>query len=148
VTSTGIQLVLRLPVWARVWALVFPVFFACMFLFAFRPQDGPVWLGALAAFVLSPLLSWRLFRLAVVGTAEGTLVVRNHWRDRTLRREDIAEVTVGRGVSANSRSVRLRLQDGSTVRLDATENQFGRQRIERQADEVRAWVTGQPQPFL
>ena len=143
-TTADVQLELRPPRWARAWAVVFPALFAGFFLFVVRPQ-GNVWLGAFVVFVFAPALSWRLFRLAALGTADGRLVVRNHWRDRVVPRDDIAEVGVERHARAANRSVTLRLRDGGAVRLDVTETPFAgpfRGRLERQAAEVREWVKG------
>jgi hypothetical protein len=85
------------------------------------------------------------FRLAAIGTADGRLILRNHWRDRTLDRGDIAEVSVERRFGSSNRSVAVLVRDGSTVRLDVTETPFAgpfRGRLERQAAEVREWVEG------
>jgi hypothetical protein len=49
---------------------------------------------------------------------------------------------VGRGVSSSNRTVRVRLVDGTAVRLDITETPFGRRRLEEQASQIRAWATG------
>ena len=153
-TSTDARLRLRPPLWAQLWVAVFPPFFLCFFLFAVRPSDGPTWVGALVAAVLAPLLAWRLFRLAAIGTADGRLVVRNVWRDRTLQRDEIESVTVDRayrGRGSTNQSVYVVLRDGTRVRLDVTEVPFRTLfggRLERDAEAVREWVAGRPQPFL
>ena len=152
-TSTDVQLSLRPPVWAQVWVAVFPVLLVVVGVFFVRPA-GDTWamVRGAAVFVFGLLLCWRLFRLGAIGTADGRLVVRNHWRDRTLHRNDIAEVTAGQELGrGTNRSVRLLLHDGSAVALDVTATSFRRlhsDRLERQADQVRAWVFGRPQPFL
>ncbi|UOY00641.1 hypothetical protein [Blastococcus sp. PRF04-17] len=146
-TSADVQVHLRPPAWARGWVAVFPILFAGMFLFVIRP-DGSQWLFAVVVFVFSPVLAWRLFRLAAIGTGDGRLVVRNHWRDRTLHRDEVAEVGVTKVTAAGNRSVGLRLRDGSMVRLDVTETPFGGRRLQRQEAAVRDWVAGRPQPFL
>jgi hypothetical protein len=150
VTSSTAGLVLRPPLWARVWAAGFPFLFLGVLLLGVRPE-GPARPIALGMVVLVCLLAWRLFRVAAVGTADGTLLVRNHLRDHTLDRSDIREVSVARlrGGTGNL-TVQLALQDGSTVGLAVTEVPFraffGR-RLERDADGVRAWVSGHPQPY-
>jgi hypothetical protein len=149
VTSTDIPLVLRPPVWARAWTVVFPFFAASVLVFVIRPNEAPVWIGGAVAVALSAVLAWRQSRLAVIGTADGRLVIRGHWRDRTVHRDDIAEVLVGRITGGPNRAVQLRLRDGSAVRLDVTEVPFlGGGRLARQADEVRTWLSGRPQPFV
>jgi hypothetical protein len=151
VTTADVQLRLRPPLWAQVWVAVFPAVFVCFALFVVRPNEGPTWIGVLVALVFAPLLAWRLYRLAAIGSSDGRLVVRNHWRDRTIHRDDIAGVSVERRAGATNRSVALRLHDGSTLRLDVTETPFAgpfRRRLDRQADEVQEWVSGRPQPFL
>jgi len=150
VTATDAVLRLRTPTWARVWLVVFPIGLACLFLFVIRPQ-GNLWLGAFVVFVLGPALAWRLFRLAAIGTSDGRLVVRNHWRDRTLHRADVVEVGVERRAGSSNHAVALRLADGSTLRLEVTETPFAgpfRSRLDRDARAVRDWVSGRPQPFL
>jgi hypothetical protein len=151
VTIADAQLSLRTPVWARVWTAVFPVILVFLFLFVIPRENGPAWLGGLVALVLAPVLSWRLFRLAAVGRSDGLMSIRNHWRDRTVRRDDIAEVRVHQSAGSSNRSVALALRDGSIIRLDVTEVPFGgpfKARLDRQAAEVRAWVEGRPRPFL
>ncbi|MDT0274491.1 hypothetical protein [Blastococcus goldschmidtiae] len=150
-TSAEQQLVLRPPGWARGWVVVFPVLFAGFLFFILRPDEPPVW--ALASVMLAGtcVLAWRLHRLAAIGGTDGALVVRNHWRDLSLDRADISAVEIGRvrGGTGNL-AVQLTVQGSSTVRLDVTEVPFrpvfGR-RLERQADQVRAWVSGRPQPY-
>jgi len=149
VTEPVADLALRPPTWLRAFVAVFPIAFAAFFLVAVRP-DGPVWIGAVAVFVFAPLLAWRQFRLAAIGTADGRLVVRNQWRDRTLDRAAVAEVGVDRRAGSTNRSVTLRLRDGSALRLDVTETPFAgpfRGRLDRQAAAVQAWVDGTPQPY-
>ena len=148
-TSADVLLELGQPRWARVWFVVFPVLFAFVGLsgtLPLRGDPGPALRLSLCLFAAA--LSWRLFRLAAIGTPDGRLVVRNHWRDRTLHRDDVADVVVGRVLGGSNRSVQLRLRDGSTVRLDVTEVPFSSRRLERQAAQVREWVEGRPQPFV
>ena len=111
-----------------------------------RGDPGP--LPILTFCTFAAVIGWRLLRLAAIGPSDGRLTVRNHWRDRTVVRDDVTEVLVGRGASSGNRTVLLRLRDGSTVRLDVTETPFGTRRLEQQADQVRAWVSGKPQPYL
>jgi hypothetical protein len=153
VTTTDVQLRLRPPLWARAWVVVFPFVFAWFLLFVVRPDEGPVWVGALLAFVLSPLLAWRMFRLAAIGTADGRLVVRNLWRTTTVRREDIAEVAAARAARGSSSgwAVHVGLRTGAVVRLDVTQVPLRgplRRRLAGHVAEVREWVSGRPQPFL
>jgi hypothetical protein len=79
-------------------------------------------------------------------------VVRNYWQDRTLRREDIADVTVGQAVGrgGTNRSVRVLLHDGASVPLEVTATSFRPNvptRLQHQAAAVRARVS-EPQPLL
>ena len=148
VTSTEQQLTLRPPLWAQVWVVVFFTVFAAINLSGVIPLRGdPNWGARIFLCLFGVVLGWRLFRLAAIGTSDGRLVVRNHWRDRTLHRDDVADVVVGRVLGGSNRSVQLRLRDGSTVRLDVTEVPFSSRRLERQAARVREWVEGRPQPF-
>ncbi len=133
-----------------VWVAVLSVFFVSTIVSGVVPLRGdPGRAASLLICVFAAALGWRLFRLAALGTADGRLVLRNHWRDRTLHRDDVTGVTVERVGRGGNRSVHLRLRDGSTVGLDVTEVPFlGRGRLERQADEVRAWLSERPGPFL
>jgi hypothetical protein len=127
--------------------VAFPLIVATFGLSGVVPLRGdPGRLPVLAFCAFAAVLGWRLFRLAAIGTSDGRLTIRNHWRDRTVVRDDVTEVHVGRGGSSWNRAVLLRLRDGSTVRLDVTETQFGTRRLEEQAHHVRAWVSGAPQP--
>ena len=137
---------LRPPLWARVWVVAFPLVASVVLLFDLVPLHGDpgrpmrIFLCTFAAG-----LGWRLFRLAAIGTPDGRLVVRNHWRDRTLHRDDVVEAAVERRGGGPNRSVRLTLRDGSEVRLDVTEHVLGRP-VERSAAAVRGWLSGQPAP--
>ncbi len=149
-TSSGRELLLRTPIWGRVWVTVFPALLAGFLVLVVRPDEAAVWAGGAVAVVLAALLAWRLARLAVIGSADGGLVVRNHWHDRTLHRDDVAEVDVARRAGGSNHSVRLLLRDGSTVRLEVTETPFAgpfRGRLARQADNVRSWATQTPRPY-
>ena len=149
-TAIDAQLELRPPVWARAWAVVFPVLFAGFLLVVLRPE-GPVRLIAPGMAIACALLGWRLFRTSAVGTAAGVLLVRNHWRDRTVTRAEVADVEVARDRGSSARCVTLRLRDGSSLRLEVTETPFAgpfRARLERQAGQVRDWVAGAPRPYL
>ncbi len=76
-------------------------------------------------------------------------MVRNRWHDRAVQRDDIAEVSVcGVHRGGFGKFVELTLRDGPTLRLDVTEAPLSPRRLERQAAEVRQWVSGRPQPFL
>ena len=127
----------------------FPIVAWTVLLSGVVPLRGdPGWAIRIVMSLLVAALCWRLFRLAAIGTTEGRLVVRNHWRDRTLHRQDVAEVSVA-SVHRGSfgKAVALTLRDGSSVRLDVTEAPFGTRRLERQASQVREWVEGRPQQF-
>jgi hypothetical protein len=130
--------------------VVFPTVLAVVLLFDLLALRGdPGWPVRIVICVFGAGLSWRLFRLAAIGTSDGRLVVRNHWSDRTVQRDDIAAVSVSdlRG-SSFRKSVGLTLRDGSALRLEVTEVLFSTRRLERQAAEVREWVSGRPRPFL
>jgi hypothetical protein len=133
-----------------VWVVVFPVAMTVIALTGVVPLGGdPGWGIRLLLSAFAVLLGWRLFRLAAIGTTDGRLLVRNHWHDQAVRREDITEASVVyvRGGSLG-KVVELALRDGSTLRLGVTEVPFGTHRVERQAAEVREWLSGRPQPFL
>ena len=148
-TTANAALVIRPPWWTRAWVVAFPLIVATLGLSGVVPLRGdPGRLPILAFCAFAAVLGWRLFRLAAIGTSDGRLTIRNHWRDRTVVRDDVTEVHVGRGAASSwNRAVLLRLRDGSTMRLDVTEMPFGTRRLEQQADQVRAWVSGTPQPY-
>lgn len=142
--------------WARVWVTVFPVVLAVVLVLAVEPgADGWAVVRDIGVAVFAALLGWRLFQQAVIGTGDGRLVVRNMWRSLALRREDVHEVTVdpanGRRIRGGGWAVWLHLRSGSPVRLDVTHVPFGGPfsgRLEREAEQVRAWLAVGPQPFL
>ena len=94
----------------------------------------------------------RLLFLSVIGTADGRLTVRNSWSTRTFDRSQVDGVEVDR---ANGRfgqgwTLWLRLSDGGRHRIDVTQVPFRSlfaRRIERDAEAVRAWASGTPQPY-
>jgi hypothetical protein len=148
VDTADAGLTIRPPGWTRAWVVAFPLVVAALGLSGVVPLRGdPGRLPVLAFCAFAAVLGRRLFRLAALGTSDGRLTVRNHWRDRTVVRDVITEVHVGRGISSWNRAVLLRPRDDSTVRLDVTETQFGTRRLEQQAHQVRAWVSGTPQPY-
>ncbi len=148
-TTADVRLELRQPLWARAWFVVLPIVAWTVLLSGVVPLRGdPGWATRIFMCVLVAALFWRLFRLAAIGTSDGRLVVRNHWRDRTLHRDDVAEISVAdMHRSSFRKSVQLTLLDGSTLRLDVSEVPFGTRRLERQAAAVREWVSGRQQPF-
>ena len=139
---------LRPPLWARIWVVLFPLVLAVLLLFDLVQWRGdPGWPTRIAISAFGAALGWRLFRLAALGTPDGRLVVRNHWRDRTPARDEIVEVAVAGIPGRPNRSVRLQLRNGSSVLLDVTEApSFLRGGLDRQAAAVREWVDGRPAP--
>jgi hypothetical protein len=83
--------------------------------------------------------------------ADGRLVVRNRFSTRTLQRTDVDRVLVGGQASLdNPRRVELLLTDGEVLPLVGTEAPplpGVRARLERDAEQLRAWVTGTPTPY-
>ena len=147
-TSTDAQLRLRPPLWARTWVVVFPVLMGVVLLSGLLPLRGnPGWPLRIALLAFGAALSWRLFRLAAIGTSDGRLVVRNHWGDRTVERGDITSVEIASTHTGPSNvAVRLGLRDGTALPLHVTEvpfrgGPFGR-KLEREAAAVQAWVDG------
>jgi hypothetical protein len=134
VTTSDGQLELRPSRSARAWEVAFPFVLAGFFFLILRPDGTGQWTLVAAVLALACVQGWRRFRLAAIGTADGRLLVRSLYRDRSLDRRDIAEV----GVASRflSRAVRLRLQDGSFVWLDVTHSG----RLEESAELVDAWV--------
>ena len=145
-TTSDAPLELRPPRWARVWVVAFPLVTSIVVLLDLVPLQGdPGWPMRIFWCTFAAALGWRLFRLAAIGTPDGRLVVRNHWQDRTLHRDDVGEVEVARRGAGPNRSVRLELRDGSAVRLDVTEHFLGRP-VDRAAAAVRHWLREPPAP--
>ena len=98
--------------------------------------------------VFAALVSWQQLRLAVIGTDDGRLVVRNRWSTRRLDREEISGAGIT-DMSGFASAVSLQLRDGSGLALDATEGIRSRRgRMERDAAALRAWLQQRPQPYL
>jgi len=119
--------------------------------------------GVLASFVLAtggPLPVRAVFVAFIVGItgyngatvlsrvrayADGSLEVRNRFPTRRLQRSDIDRVMVGRqGGLGSLRRVELLLSQGMTVHLVATQAPPfpGKQRLDRQAAQLRRWLDG------
>jgi hypothetical protein len=151
VTIADVQLSIRPPLWARVGIAVFlPVW--CYFFFLSDHEGAAGLVGYVVALVAIAFVA-RMAFLSVVGTADGRLTVRNRWSTRTFERHEIDDVEIDRaeGRSGQGWAAFLCLQDGSRHRLDVTEvpfrRMFGRS-LESDAESVRAWVAGRPQPFV
>ena len=150
-TSTGRQLAFRPAGWVRALGAVFVV----AWLHAFLSDPPPGYYLAPGA-ILTVLVVAFLARVAVCGviaTADGRLTVRNVWSTRTFRREEVDVVGIDRADgwlgSGRGWALFLVLDNGSRHRLDVTEvpslgPRLGR--LERQADEIRAWRDGRPPP--
>ncbi|MGY2083662.1 PH domain-containing protein [Blastococcus sp. SYSU DS0539] len=82
---------------------------------------------------------------------DGSIEVRNRLRTRRLQRSDIGRVMLGRqGGPGSLRRLELLLRDGPTLHLVATEAPplpGQRRRLEEQAAELRAWLSGAAQPY-
>jgi hypothetical protein len=152
VTTTNEQLALRSPGWVRALGAVFPVVWVYPFFSQAESREDFLLPGAVIAVIVVAFVLRTVF-CSVVGTADGRLTVRNRWSTRTFLREEVDGVGIDRADDRHGRgwAVFLVLADGSRHRLDVTEAPFlgpflGR--LERQADEVRAWVDGRPQSLL
>jgi hypothetical protein len=147
VTATDDQLALRPPAWSRVALAVFVPVWAWFFFIGARYP----WFGYAIALVALVFIT-RLGFLSVLGTATGRLTVRNHWSTRTFDRAEIDDVEIDRAERGfgGGWALWLRLSDGTRRRLDVTlvpsRNLAGR-RLDRDADAVRAWLAGRPQPY-
>ncbi|SDF45374.1 hypothetical protein [Klenkia brasiliensis] len=77
---------------------------------------------------------------------QGRLVVRNWFRTTVLQRSDVDRVMTDRaGGPGSLRRIQLLLPDGSGLPLVATEAipfPGSRQRLEEQAEQLRAWAAG------
>jgi hypothetical protein len=149
VTTTGPQLALRTPVWIRALGTAFVL--AWLYpLASDPPRAGFLLLAAILAVVLTVFVV-RMSICHVVATVDGRLRVRNVWSTRTFGQDEIDGVVIDRA-DARLRegwAVILVLADGSRHPLDVTAAPFLGQsvrRLERQAEEVRAWLDGRPQP--
>jgi hypothetical protein len=150
VTTANEQFALRSPGWVRTFGAAFAL--AWVYPAFVHPPSGDDFLvpGAIIAVLVVAFVA-RTSVSSVVGTADGWLTVRNIWSTRTFRREEIDGVGIDRadGGLGHGRgwALFLVLADGSRHRLDVTESPFldpFRRRLERQADEVRAWIDGLP----
>jgi hypothetical protein len=150
VTTMDGPLALRTPVWVRALGTAFVLGWLYP-LVSDPPQAGFLLLAVILAVVLTVFVV-RASVCQVVATVDGRLTVRNIWSSRTFRRDEIAAVTVDRADEwfREGWAVVLVLDDGSRYRLDVTAVPFlgpALGRLEGQADAVRAWVDGRPQPF-
>jgi hypothetical protein len=150
VTTTDEPLALRPPSWARVLGPLFLVVWLSVFFF--QERDGFPVLGVVIALLAAAVVG-RLFFTSVIGTGDGRLTVRNLWSTRTFLRHEVdgAEVDRTGGRAGRGWAVWLVLADGTRHRLDVTEAPFlgpFAATLERQADEVRAWLDGRSPAHL
>ncbi|MGY1593082.1 hypothetical protein ACI79D_13970 [Geodermatophilus sp. SYSU D00708] len=144
------ELHIHLPLWARVWIVVFlPVWLWIIF----HQPDGPGLAGWLIA-AFGVALGTRMFMMGAVGTADGRLTVRNQFTTRTFRRDELTDAVVDRadGRFGTGWTVWLVLRDGSRQRVQLTEVPFRsgfNGALERNAERLQAWIhaPGRPQPF-
>lgn len=154
VTTTDVVIELRPPRVAQVLFAASLVVAAAMVVLFVRDIAGegpltvlfPVVLIGIVAFNAATALSWAR------GDAAGCLTVRNRFTTRRLHRSDVDRVITGRQAGFGSpRRLELLLVDGDTLQLVATEVPplpGLRARLERQAEELRAWVADRPAPYL
>ncbi|GAA0315342.1 hypothetical protein GCM10009528_36390 [Kineococcus aurantiacus] len=141
----------RAPRWSRAYSALFAV----------------VWLGLLGSFaldglrerdagalVLVPMAAFGIFlfsRVFVVRarTRGDELVVRNSWRRRVVRRQDVEDVRTGKpqsGPSTLGESVLVLVRDGSIVTLEATWRlgwtAAGRRELADGRERLLAWARG------
>jgi hypothetical protein len=110
------------------------------------------WLGllALAAFFgFWFTFTARQYRLAVVTTPDGRLVVRNMWRTRTFAPPEVEDVRLpapGLAGLSLAGAVQLLLSDGTALPLEATQawpGERARHRASGYQQQIRAWA-GRP----
>ena len=105
----------------------------------------PVFLAVIVAVNAATVLS------RARGYADGTLEVRNRFRTRRLQRTDVDRVLVGAPAQFGApRRIDLLLTDGEVLPLVGTESPpfpGVRARLERDAEQLRAWVSGTPTPY-
>ena len=149
-TTTDGHLALRTPAWVRTLGAVLVL--GWMYpLVHDPPPPGFVLVGGILAVLLTVFVV-RASVCQAVATADDRVSVRNVWSTRTFSRDEIDGVVIDRadGSFREGWAVCLVLRDGSRCRLDVTAVPFlgpARDRLERQADAVRAWVAGGPQPY-
>ncbi|RBY92196.1 hypothetical protein DQ244_07830 [Blastococcus sp. TBT05-19] len=139
-TSTDAAFTLRMPTWARVWLVVFPLLVVAALLSPLPLRGDPgvpvrvLFAGAVIA------LSARMWVMGAVGRADGRLVVRNQLTTRTYAREEVAGAGIGR--ERGGRVVVLELADGSTRSLDVTLRplRLFDQGLQRELALVRRWL--------
>jgi len=105
-------------------------------------QPGPI-VASLVFTLLWLIIGWRSSSAAVIGLADGRLIVRNQFRTRTFERHQIEDVRPSSGgpFSQTQGALQLLLTDGSVLMLQATVSPpfFGR-RSQRQLEELRSWL--------
>jgi hypothetical protein len=153
VSAANEQFALRSPSWVRTFGAAFAVAWVYPAFFPAAVRDAFLLPGAIIAVLVVAVVA-RMSASSVVGTGDGRLTVRNVWSTRTFQRVEIHGVGIdrvdGRLGRARGWALFLALEDGTLHRLDVTETPFlgpCRGRLERQADELRAWIDGRPQPF-
>jgi hypothetical protein len=148
VTSPDVVLELRPPVLTQVsYAASLVVAGVMIVVFVREIADDsafsfvfPVFLAGILAVNTATVLS------RARAHADGSLVVRNRFSTRRLHRSDVDRVILGRqGGLGSPRRLELLLTDGAALQLVATETPplpGLRRRLEGQAEQLRAWVSG------
>jgi hypothetical protein len=152
VTSPDVVVELRPPLLSLVVYAASLVVMAVMVVIYVREFSGGAF-NAIFGIFLAGILC---FNTATVFSrarahADGSLVVRNRFATRRLRRSDVDRVIVGRqGGFGSARRLELLLADGATLQLVATEVPplpGLRQRLDDQAEQLRAWASDTPAPY-
>lgn len=137
----GRRVDIRPPRSARIWAIGFSVFWCGLLITFTIPLRGGVVevILPIAMLVFGVSLAYRLVTLSAV-TAGGAFVLRNNFRTRRLRRDEIEAFRVGQ--RPWGRTIFVLLRNQSLVQVDAAVRLLpsGRRRLDAWLAELREWL--------
>ncbi|MBV9821585.1 MAG: hypothetical protein JO144_05025 [Actinobacteria bacterium] len=141
------QVDLRLPLVIRLYVGAFLVLWVGMLGWTtIVHHNGPSLIFGVVFLVVGCAIGYRMLRLGVSSDADGALLVRNNLGSRRLTRDDVEEFRLGSngGARLGQRGIQALLRNGTTFGLDVSRTSLGlgQQRLNRQLDELNAWLRG------
>jgi len=138
------ELVIRLPLWMRVYIVGFGIFWV-VFLFAslFRPSTAQPFVPILLI-VVGVVFFARIISQVVIANEDG-LLVRNVYRTSRYRWEDVEGFRTGRpSFQPFGKQINLLLRDGEIVPIDVSVRLWrftgGEASVQEMLTRLRAWL--------
>lgn len=144
------DVVMRQPLWVRLYALVFGTVWCGMVaggLVAGALRRSPAVVVPVLMLAFGGTLIYRVYRMGV-RTDDGVMVVRNQWRTRVLQRAEIEGFRIGDSAVGipGVKVVYALLAEGDLLSLDITASMVplvgSRRRLDERLERLRTWHAG------